>query len=280
MPSTENVPRVGLAGGLEAKASLEKDITEGNNEVLQVIDLLNLVLKYMFFIWTSSLKEGLAKLGLTQSFIRCCPVGFFDPPAGQKMKFQWQTFLSECYSKGVIIINWPADTPAPGPGFVVKALKPVHLAHIVDDAASDEEKVDEDHPEWECHHWVEEWHDIPNYDPRKADIPLVSDEHGYTLWALSDCDRLVEVQKKAVVKQHPFKCARDTVAEDAEVLEWIWNEYGPEKHLAAYGQMKPEARARVGVTRAGWCYGYPSGAGAGGHVVYPDPYPNPRLGYS
>lgn len=110
-----------------------------------------------------------------QSFIRCCPASFFDLPAGQKIKFQWQTFLSECYSKRIIIVKWPADTPAPGPGFVVKALKPAQLARIVvpyikrkmgdlydgtakDDVASDQEKVDEDRPEWECHRWAEGEH--------------------------------------------------------------------------------------------------------------------------
>lgn len=89
----------------------------------------------------------------------------------------------------------------------------------------------------------------------------MSDENGYTLWALSDCEKWIEVQKKALVKQHPLigtkrqhneehnayhhserpqKRTRDTVEEDAEVLERIWSEHDPENHPAAPRLMKPK----------------------------------------
>ncbi|KAF9231867.1 hypothetical protein BU15DRAFT_81889 [Melanogaster broomeanus] len=293
------------SGLFSSSRTVAQWIKEGNTEVLQVIDLLNLILK------TSSLKEGLAQLGLTQvrseaSLLIRKPgeherdrqrrafklmaneklEKYFDLPAGERMKFKWQTFLDECYRKRIIITKWPDHTSAPGPGFTVKGLKPAELSRIVvsfikrkmgvaydgdkDDQASEGGNADEYHPEWECHYWADEWHDIPDVDPRKGDIPLVSNGNGFTIWALSDCERWADVHKKALEKQRPFlekkpqhsqvhnirhdserphKRSRETIEDDDEVVERIWAEYGPERHMLAPHRTQPEQPRRQGSER-------------------------------
>ncbi|KAF9232683.1 hypothetical protein BU15DRAFT_67233 [Melanogaster broomeanus] len=170
-------------------------IKEGNTEVLQVIDLLNLILK------TSSLKEGLAQLGLTQ-----------------RMKFKWQTFLIQQTNHHYqmarsYLHSWTrlySERTQASRTFriVISCIKQkmgVTYDGDKDDQASEGGNADEYHPEWECHYWADEWHDIPNVDPRKGDIPLVSNGNSFTIWVLSDCERWADVHKKALESSRPLK---------------------------------------------------------------------------